>query len=149
MGLIEEITLGDREVLADVSHEIWASWMKWMLNHAHRNPNGTVTLLSDDVQRWDRQIVTPYRDLSEREKEGDRQQADKILAALGRQRCEYTAPGELPCLRFAHWAIMGMAQDERFTLYACVDHVGHLASFTDEATLAKLKAEETWRVTTG
>lgn len=34
------------------------------------------------VRHWARQMDTPYEELSEREKESDREQADKVLAVL-------------------------------------------------------------------
>lgn len=45
--------------------------------------NGTVVTFSvEDAERWKRQMVTPYAQLSEREKESDRRQADKVIAVL-------------------------------------------------------------------
>lgn len=71
-----------REALADVSHEIWSSWMRWMFTVGTFNADGTWTMPAGLDERWTRQLNTPYADLSEREKDSDREQADRILAAL-------------------------------------------------------------------
>jgi hypothetical protein len=36
------------------------------------------------VERWTRQMTTPYADLTEEEKESDRAEADKMLAIVAR-----------------------------------------------------------------
>lgn len=81
-----------RERLAEVSHEIWSHWMKWQfsvcessieLASGKRIELGMKQLIPDaKVERWTRQLETPYEELTEQEKESDREQADKILAVL-------------------------------------------------------------------
>ena len=68
-----------REDLADLSHEIWAHWMAYLFSQCEEGPNGTVIIPEDKANRWQRQAVTRYADLSEQEKESDRERADKIL----------------------------------------------------------------------
>jgi len=64
---------GLREKLAALEHEQWAHWTRYMLDH----------LTPDNVEQWRRQIDTPYGELSEREKESDREWADRVLAIIG------------------------------------------------------------------
>lgn len=71
-----------REALADVSHDIWSHWMRWQFSVCTRNADGSLTIPAERVERWTRQINTTYADLSEAEKESDREQADKILAVI-------------------------------------------------------------------
>lgn len=71
-----------REALADVSHEIWAHWMRWQFSVGTFNEDGTWTMPAAKVERWQRQMETPYAKLTEGEKGSDREQADKILAVL-------------------------------------------------------------------
>jgi hypothetical protein len=59
-----------REEIAELAHEQWSRWTEWMLDR--RTP--------DNMARWKRQINTPYAELSEKEKDSDRIEADKILA---------------------------------------------------------------------
>jgi hypothetical protein len=68
-----------RERLAALEHEQWAHSTGYLLDH----------LTPENVERWRRQINTPYEQLSEPEKQSDREWADRVLelirasAALG------------------------------------------------------------------
>ena len=88
-----------REVVAGIQHDIWAHWMRYLFSMARHNPDGSVTISTEHVQRWTRQMEAGYADLSEREQEIDRHQADKVLAAMGwkvvEENCDCT-PGERP-----------------------------------------------------
>jgi len=61
-----------REQLADLEHEQWAHWTRYMLDN----------LTPENIARWRRQCDTPYADLSEKEKDSDREWADKVLALV-------------------------------------------------------------------
>ncbi len=71
-----------REKLAEVQHIIWSHWMAYLFNISIQNEDGSYTIPVDKVKHWTRQINTSYSELSEREKESDREQADKVLAVL-------------------------------------------------------------------
>ena len=71
-----------REGLADVQHEIWSNWMRHLFSVSTMNEDGSVTIPADKVERWQRQIKTPYSELTEQEKDSDRDQADKILGVI-------------------------------------------------------------------
>lgn len=72
-----------REKLAAIQHEIWAHWMKYLFSvGAVRGKDGAHIIYPKSVQRWKRQMQTPYNKLSEEEKESDRHQADKVLAVV-------------------------------------------------------------------
>ena len=73
-----------REQLAEVQHEIWACWMSYLFRISIQNEDGTYTIPADKVEQWKRQIQTLYSELSEQEKEGDREQADKVLSILNK-----------------------------------------------------------------
>lgn len=60
------------EVLADQEHERWSGWMRWMFE------NWT----DENIERWKKQMVTPYRDLPEHSKESDRKEARKTIEAI-------------------------------------------------------------------
>lgn len=70
------------EKMADVAHESWAGWTKYVFSKSTKNDDGTVTIPADQVERWERQIATPYAELSEEEKESDRVEARKYAAAM-------------------------------------------------------------------
>lgn len=69
------------EELADLVHEIWADWMKYMFSKGIHHM-GRWTMPSDLRQRWQRQMNTSYAELSEDEKESDREIALRILHLL-------------------------------------------------------------------
>lgn len=66
------------EKLAALEHEQWAHWTKYMLTKLGEHSNSA----NADVRRWWRQIETPYADLSEKEKESDREWARKVLEVV-------------------------------------------------------------------
>jgi len=71
-----------KELLAAYSHEAWSGWMKYLFKKSHQNGDGTVIIPKDLVDRWTRQMYTPYHALPEKEKMSDREEADKILGCL-------------------------------------------------------------------
>lgn len=74
-----------RERLAELCHAQWSGWMEYLFSKCVNpiEPNtGTVVIPKWAVERWRRQIATPYADLAEEEKDSDRKEADRILAVL-------------------------------------------------------------------
>ena len=72
-----------REEIASLAHEQWAGWMTYVFEKGRINRDGTLTIPKWAVERWTRQMLTPYEDLTEEEKENDRKEADKFIAAIG------------------------------------------------------------------
>lgn len=70
------------EKLADMQHEIWSHWMRYLFSICAETISGAIVISPDKVKHWTRQINTPYLELSEKEKESDRDQARKIIAVL-------------------------------------------------------------------
>ena len=73
-------TLTDK--LAEVEHERWSHWQRYMHSKGTRLPDGSLVLPADLVARWDRQIDTRFQDLTENEKESDREQVRKYLPLI-------------------------------------------------------------------
>lgn len=71
-----------REKMAACVHESWSRWMKYLFEKSQDRQDGTAIIPAWAVQRWKRQMNTPYEDLPEREKDTDREEADKILEVL-------------------------------------------------------------------
>ena len=71
-----------REKLAAYSHDAWSGWMKYLFSRSHRNISGTVTIPKDLVNRWARQMITPYNSLPKGEKDSDRKEADQMLSIM-------------------------------------------------------------------
>jgi len=57
------------EKLAALEYDQWAHWTKYML----------VNLTDENIARWKEQIDTPYSKLSEKDKDKDREWAQKVL----------------------------------------------------------------------
>jgi hypothetical protein len=61
-----------REQLAELEHEQWAHWTEYVLDN----------LTSENIERWKKQIKTPYNSLTEKEKDSDRAWADKVIKII-------------------------------------------------------------------
>ena len=49
-----------------------------------RLADGRLAIPADLVARWEKQIMTPYEQLSEQEKDSDREQVQRVLPVLSR-----------------------------------------------------------------
>lgn len=82
------------ELLADKQHEIWAHWMKYQFSKCQPHKisslntrtkeyedieTGGLVIPKDLVERWKRQMETPYSKLTDKEKESDREQVRKFI----------------------------------------------------------------------
>jgi len=63
-----------REELAEIEHEQWWRWARWMAKNE--------TVSSERLKRWEENCFKPYRELTEHEKEKDRLQADIVIAHI-------------------------------------------------------------------
>lgn len=71
-----------KEEIAEVQHEIWSHWMRYFFSQCQSNKDGSVTVPSDKVERWKRQMETNYSNLTDKEKISDLEQADKVLKII-------------------------------------------------------------------
>jgi Zn-dependent M32 family carboxypeptidase len=75
------------ETLAGVEHERWSHWQQYMHNKCERKSDGSLVIPSELVTQWERQLATSYSELTEAEKQSDRDQVSRylpiILKALG------------------------------------------------------------------
>jgi hypothetical protein len=71
-----------REELAALAHDQWAGWMRYLFDLSRDNPDGTITVPSKLVERWRRQMATPYAQLPPNEQDSDRVEANRVLAVL-------------------------------------------------------------------
>lgn len=70
------------DILADIEHERWAHWQRYLHSKGNKSDDGSVTIPADLVKKWERQISTPFAELSEEEKDSDREQVRKYLPAV-------------------------------------------------------------------
>lgn len=64
------------EKLADIEHQRWSDWQKY-LHKVYEDRK-----LDEFIPRWERQIKTPYSELSEEEKQSDRDQVERYLPII-------------------------------------------------------------------
>jgi len=73
----------DVEKLAAAQHEIWSRWMRWQFSCCNEMPeSGNLIIPAMKVERWKKQMNTPFDKLSEEEKESDMIVARELLALL-------------------------------------------------------------------
>ena len=75
------------ELVADFFHMNWSHWMKYQFSKMWEDdpdpyPSRGMMMDQDDVSRWKRQMNTPYSELSEKEKDSDREWAKKLMDLL-------------------------------------------------------------------
>lgn len=67
-----------REALAKLCHDQWSGWIKYMFSKGTLNEDGSWTMPKEFVDRWTRQMNTPYEELSESEQDSDRKEAARF-----------------------------------------------------------------------
>lgn len=70
------------EQLAEKEHASWARWQGYLHSRCDILGDGSLVIPAELVARWQRQIDTPYADLSEREKQSDREEVTYILPII-------------------------------------------------------------------
>lgn len=70
-----------RNKLAEYAHDAWARWMKYLFEKCDHTQEGLI-IPAWAVKRWERQLSTPYSDLSAEEKKSDRVEADRMLKIM-------------------------------------------------------------------
>lgn len=70
------------EIVAAECHKQWSGWTEHLLSKHNELPSGNLVLGAEWKHRWMKQVNTPYAELSGDEKDSDRREARKILAAL-------------------------------------------------------------------
>ena len=70
------------ERLAHYEHRSWARWQAYLHSQCARNPDGSLIIPAALVERWERQISTPYDELTEQEKQSDRDEVAHILPVI-------------------------------------------------------------------
>lgn len=70
------------EKLAAIEHERWSGWQKYLHSVCSVGFGGTLLIPAKFVEGWERQIDTPYAELSETEKESDRDQVRRYWSLI-------------------------------------------------------------------
>ena len=75
-----------KEELSSAIHTIWAHWTKYILSICFLNDDGSFTIPKEKADTWLRQIQTDYKDLTEKEKDSDRDIVDKFLGFINKEK---------------------------------------------------------------
>src|SRR5713101_678307 len=70
------------EKLADKEHASWTRWMEYLFSRCLRQYDGSLVMGRTLVERWQRQVDTPYAQLTEQEKQSDRDEVAHILPII-------------------------------------------------------------------
>lgn len=70
------------ESLAAIEHERWAHWQRYIHSKGVRQPDGSLVIPAELVNRWEKQIAAKYADLDDKEKESDREQVRRYLPVI-------------------------------------------------------------------
>jgi len=88
----EEIIKEFIEKGADLEHDRWARWQKYVHSLCKKNKDGSLTIPKERVEWWEKEIATPYSELTEELKEYDRKETRNYIPllkkALSQQREE-------------------------------------------------------------
>jgi hypothetical protein len=79
---VERVLNGLLERLAAIEHERWAHWQRYVHSQSITQADGSLLLPAELVARWDKEISTIYADLSEEQKETDRDQVRRYLPLI-------------------------------------------------------------------
>ena len=70
------------EQLADKEHASWAHWMEYLFSRCPFTAQGDAIIPRELVARWKKQVETPYANLTEQEKQSDRNEVMHILPII-------------------------------------------------------------------
>ena len=70
------------EPLAAAEHERWSRWQRYLHSKCQRLEDGSLLLPAALVARWERQMAASYDELSDAEKESDREQVRRYLRLI-------------------------------------------------------------------
>lgn len=79
---ISTVLNGMMEQLAAVEHERWSHWQRYMHGKGERQPDGSLVIPPQLVTRWERLMATPYEELTNAERESDREQVRRYLQTI-------------------------------------------------------------------
>lgn len=76
-----------REKLADIEHQRWSDWMEFVIDSSIISGDDNIGIRTIGVEtkrfdRWKEQMETDYDDLTEKEKDSDREQVDRYFPLL-------------------------------------------------------------------
>ncbi len=82
-----------RQQLASIEHERWSDWQRYMHDKMRLIPDsgGDMRVWESDYKHWERQIVTPYAELSPAEQKSDMEQVERYWPLITAYLDQHTA----------------------------------------------------------
>lgn len=71
-----------KEILASKVHDILSHWMEYMFSCCKQDMQDNYFIPLEKVKRWTRQMKTKYDNLSESEKQSDREIVNKFFKEI-------------------------------------------------------------------
>ncbi len=133
------------EAGADIEHNRWARWQKYMFSKGTVDEQGVFHLPKEFVDRWFRQIDTKYADLSESEKESDRKETRNYLPLIPQELASARSEAIKDCL-----GVLPEKATERNMAKLptniegnniCLETVGEVMAWNEALTLVKERLE--------
>ena len=112
-----------REQLAALAHEQWAGWMRYMFTRGDHRASGDWHVPWEWVERWQRQMNTPYEHLGNGEQESDRKEADRVLALV--EDLVVTARASVRVIEDRHYGRMPAEVEKAFCALKAALHGYH------------------------
>ena len=109
-----------REKLSAIEHERWADWQRYVHSVCYENkgiggePTGELTIPSELARRWERQIETPYNELSEKRKDSYREQVDRYWQLITADRKRVELEARIEGLLMAKYGTKDNSFEEKF-----------------------------------
>ena len=91
-----EVPQMDLEKVAAIQHDIWAHWMRHLFSRCGKRKPGDLIIPAVLVEHWERQMETPYAELSEREKQSDR---DVVVNFYIEEKPQWPKKKPSPCTK--------------------------------------------------
>lgn len=79
---IDTVLSGMLDTLSSIEHERWSHWQRYMHSKCVVQPDGSLIIPSDLVEQWNEQMNKDFADLSEKEKDSDREQVKRYLPLI-------------------------------------------------------------------
>lgn len=70
------------EAIAAVEHERWSHWQRYLHEQCIPQDDGSLVIPAHLASRWSRQMDMSYSELSKKEQESDREQAQSYIERL-------------------------------------------------------------------
>jgi len=81
-GSQEEVWQALFEELAALEHVRWAHWQRYLHDQCRKADDGALIIPARLVERWERQIACRYDEMTEVERESDRQQVQRYFPVI-------------------------------------------------------------------